>query len=61
MLYFAIPVKAKWLAVGLAVYALYSGYQNSAGDSVAHFAHLGGMLFGYLLIKFWQKNSSQFY
>ncbi len=61
MLYFAIPVKAKWLAVGLAVYALYSGYQNSAGDSVAHFAHLGGMLFGFILIKIWQKNSNQFY
>jgi len=61
MLYFAIPVKAKWLAVGLAVYALYSGYQNSAGDSVAHFAHLGGMLFGFILIKIWQRNSNQFY
>ena len=61
MLYFAIPVKAKWLAVGLAVYALYNGYQNAAGDSVAHFAHLGGMLFGFILIKYWQKNSSQFY
>jgi len=61
LLYFAIPVKAKWLAVGLAVYALYSGYQNETGDSVAHFAHLGGMLFGFILIKYWQKNSSQFY
>jgi len=61
MLYFAIPVKAKWLAVGLAVYALYSGYQNSAGDSVAHFAHLGGMLFGFIFIKIWQRNSNQFY
>ncbi len=61
LLYFAIPVKAKWLAVGLAIYALYSGYQNETGDSVAHFAHLGGMLFGFILIKYWQKNSSQFY
>jgi membrane associated rhomboid family serine protease len=61
MLYFAIPVKAKWLALGAGLYALYQGYQNSAGDSVAHFAHLGGMLFAFILIKIWQKQRNQFY
>lgn len=61
LLYFAIPVKAKWLALGAGVYALYMGYQNAAGDSVAHFAHLGGMLFAFILIKIWQKNRNQFY
>ena len=33
----------------------------SITDNVAHFAHLGGMLFGYLLIRYWRKNSQHFY
>ena len=61
LLYFAIPVKAKWLALGLGVYALYSGWANNPGDSVAHFAHLGGMIFGFILLKIWQKNRTHFY
>ena len=32
-----------------------------AGDNVAHFAHIGGMLFGFLLIKYWKKNDMNFY
>ena len=40
---------------------LYSGLSNNPADNVAHFAHLGGMLFGYLLLKYWQKNNTQFY
>jgi membrane associated rhomboid family serine protease len=60
-LYFAIPVKMKWLALGLAVIALFSGFQNTPGDSVAHFAHLGGMLFAFIIIKIWQRNSTNFY
>lgn len=60
-LYFAIPVKMKWLALGLGALALFSAIQENPGDSVAHFAHLGGMLFGFILIKIWQKDKSQFY
>lgn len=56
-----IPVKAKWLAIFLGGVALYGGYQRSDGDSVAHFAHLGGMLFGFIMIKIWQRNKSNFY
>ena len=40
---------------------LYSGLSNNPADNVAHFAHLGGMLFGYILIKYWRNNSSSFY
>lgn len=60
-IYFLIPVKAKWLALGSAVYALYSGVSPMMNDNTAHFAHLGGMIFAFILIKIWQKNRSQFY
>lgn len=61
LLFPPIPIKAKWMALGLGGYALYSGYANNPGDSTAHFAHLGGMLFGFILIKIWKKNRNQFY
>lgn len=60
-LYFAIPVKAKYFVIFYGLIELYLGLQNNQGDNVAHFAHLGGMVFGYLLIKYWKKNSNYFY
>lgn len=60
-LYFLIPVKAKWVAIGSAVYAVYSGISPMMADNTAHFAHLGGMIFGFILIKIWQKGRNQFY
>ena len=60
-LYFAIPIKAKYFVAAYGAIELWLGLQNNAGDNVAHFAHLGGMLFGYLLIKYWRKNSQHFY
>ena len=53
-LYFAIPVKAKWFVLFYGLFELYSGIQNNPTDNVAHFAHLGGMLFGFFLIKAWK-------
>lgn len=61
LLFPPIPIKAKWLAIILGGIALYSGFERADGDSVAHFAHLGGMLFGFIMIKIWQKNSTNFY
>ena len=55
-LYFAIPVKAKWFVTGYALLELYSGIQNSAGDNIAHFAHLGGMLFAFIMLRLWKNN-----
>jgi membrane associated rhomboid family serine protease len=54
-LYFAIPVKAKWLVIGYGALELWSGISAAQGDNVAHFAHLGGMFFGFILIKIWKK------
>ena len=58
-LYFFIPLKAKWLVLGYAGYELFQAIQNSAGDNVAHVAHLGGALFGLLLVWFWNKNNKR--
>ena len=59
--YFAIPIKAKYFVMVYGALELYSGLSNNPADNVAHFAHLGGMLFGYILIKYWKNNSSSFY
>lgn len=56
-LYFFVPIKAKWFIAAYALFELYAGVQNTAGDNVAHFAHLGGMLFAFILLKIWQKNN----
>ena len=53
-LYFLFPIKAKWFVIGYAVLELILGFQGV--DNVAHFAHLGGMLFGLLLILYWRKH-----
>lgn len=50
-----VPIKAKWFVAIYAVLELSLGL-GMPGDSVAHFAHLGGMLFGYLLIRYWQRH-----
>jgi membrane associated rhomboid family serine protease len=60
-LYFAIPVKAKYVVSGLIIYELYRGFANNPNDNVAHFAHLGGALIAFILIKYWQRNRNHFY
>lgn len=53
------PIKAKYFVIGYALIELYSGLANNAGDNVAHFAHLGGMIFGLILILYWRKKGRQ--
>jgi membrane associated rhomboid family serine protease len=50
-----IPIKAKWFVLGYGLIELFAIIIPNANDNVAHFAHLGGMLFGFLLIKYWNK------
>lgn len=57
-LYFAIPIKAKYFVMLYGAFELYSGISNNPNDNVAHFAHLGGMVFGFLLITFWKKKGT---
>lgn len=55
-----IPIKAKYVVIGYAVIELYLAI-TSPGSNVAHAAHLGGMIFGYILIKYWQKTTKTLY
>lgn len=50
------PLKAKWLVVIFGAIELLTGF-SATGDGIAHFAHLGGMLFGWLLIIYWKKQN----
>ena len=61
-LYFFIPIKAKWFVLMYAAMEFFMGVRNSAGDNVAHWAHLGGALVGFLLVLYWNKtNRRKFY
>lgn len=57
-LYFFFPIKAKWFVIIYGVIELFAGIGGTA-DGVAHFAHLGGMIFGLLLILYWRKHGSR--
>jgi membrane associated rhomboid family serine protease len=61
LLFPPIPMKAKYFVLIFGGLELYLGIQNSQGDTVAHFAHVGGMLFGYLLIIYWRRRRDRFY
>lgn len=54
-IYFAFPIKAKYFVIIYGALELIFGISNRPGDNVAHFAHLGGMVFGYFLIKYWKR------
>ncbi len=53
-----VPIKAKWFVIGYAVIELVMAFE-SPGDGVAHVAHLGGMLFGFFLIRHWRKEAKR--
>lgn len=56
---FPFPIKAKYFVIGYALIELYFGFANKQGDNVAHFAHLGGMVFGFILIMYWRKKNNR--
>lgn len=61
LLFPPIPIKAKYFVIIYGLIELYGGVQSRPDDNVAHFAHLGGMLFGFILIKYWQRERNSFY
>lgn len=54
-LYFAIPVKAKYLVTGYVLLEIYLALENSATDNVAHLAHVGGAIAGAIMVLYWRK------
>ena len=55
LLFFPIPIPARWFVALYALFELSAGIYGAAGDNIAHFAHLGGMLFGWLLLLYWMN------
>ncbi|MBI9055388.1 MAG: rhomboid family intramembrane serine protease [Bacteroidales bacterium] len=60
LLFPPIPIKAKYFVIGYGVLELWLGLTRP-GSNIAHFAHLGGMLFGFILLKYWKSKRSDFY
>lgn len=52
-----VPIKAKYYVIGYGILELVLGLRNDASDNVAHFAHLGGLLIGFILIIYWKKTN----
>lgn len=61
LLFFPFPIKAKYFVFFYALYELYAGVHRTPGDTVAHFAHLGGLLIGFIIVKFWEGSRTRFY
>lgn len=55
MLYFPVPIQARWFVIIYALIELFGGIANVAGDNTAHFAHLGGMAAGFLLVRWYER------
>lgn len=54
LMFIPVPIKAKWMVIGYAVLEFYFGVSGTM-STVAHFAHLGGMLFGLIILLYWKK------
>ena len=52
-----IPVKAKWAILGLVAIDLFGGVSSISGDNIAHFAHLGGAITGFIIVFIWNKTN----
>lgn len=61
---FPFPIKAKWFVLGYGLIELFLGVSNNAADNVAHFAHLGGLVAGLIIMLYWRqkaKKNGRFY
>jgi len=59
IMFIPVPIKAKWAVIGYVAIDLFSGISRVSGDNVAHFAHLGGALTGFLIVLFWNKTNKK--
>ncbi len=58
-IFFPVPIKAKWFVIGYAVIELLLGWRGVG--NVAHFAHIGGMLWGFLLLHWWKRRGTIYF
>ncbi|MDE5773715.1 MAG: rhomboid family intramembrane serine protease, partial [Muribaculaceae bacterium] len=58
LFFIPVPIKAKWMVIGYGVLEFFLGVSNYSGDTVAHFTHLGGMLFGLIILLYWRKKGT---
>lgn len=61
LIFLPIPIKAKYFVPFYALLELFFGVAGFQWDNVAHFAHLGGALFGFILVKYWKRNQFRIY
>ena len=61
LIFLPVPIKAKYFIPLLILAELYLGMNQFSWDNIAHFAHLGGALFGFLLIMYWRKTGERLY
>ncbi len=62
IMFIPVPVKAKYIVPAYILLELFLGVKQIEGDSVAHYAHLGGALFGFILVKLWGlRRNDRFY
>jgi membrane associated rhomboid family serine protease len=59
IIFIPVPVRARFFVIIYGLMELFLGFADFRGDNVAHFAHLGGMLFGYFLIRYWKKTDAR--
>lgn len=57
LMFIPVPIKAKWAILGLVAIDLFGGIYQVSGDSIAHYAHLGGAITGFILLKFRNKTN----
>jgi len=62
LMFIPLPVKAKYAVPVMVAIDLFGGFASISGDTIAHFAHLGGALTGFLLVLYWNRtNRKTFY
>ena len=61
LLFPPIPIRAKYLVGIMIVLELYYSFQATPGDNVAHLAHIGGALVGFIMVLIWRKDRRNFY
>ncbi|HEY0733208.1 MAG TPA: rhomboid family intramembrane serine protease [Chitinophagaceae bacterium] len=59
IMFIPFPVKAKWAVLGLAAIDLFGGFARFSGDNIAHFAHLGGAITGFIIVLIWNKTDKR--